>query len=276
MARYNAATIKYTNKDGSVGYISGIVNYNNISTNGIDVSTGMNLTRSSNGSSKSVNVEHTIAAGYYTSGTIEGSYSLTDAAITTTPKVTQATYDGDSATNLTTDILETTKPTNYYKVEMVPSVDPGIKTEGYISDESQIDTTNGVTLTKYIRKGSVSSSAEGGSPVVTQQLKLVVRKLQIILELQLQNQHPEDGTDYLTVTPKGTPSAESEITPKMTFDSGYIVNAGEEGKKIVDATISDDVDKYYIPIVNPSFTGGEVSGNIEAQLSTSVTLSPNK
>lgn len=269
----NVATIKKDNGDGTFTYIAGKVDYKGSATKTVNPT----LT---NGE---VSYTTTLAAGYYTGGIISGSYTLTNGAITATPKVTQKTYDGTTSViplTTDTDILLSAPDNNnrYYKVEMVPSVDPKrIDTEGYISDESQIDTTNGVTLTRYIKKGSVSSSAEGGNPVVTPSTEISGGD-KITDNFGITTTKPTsgtDGTDYLTVTPKGTPSADSEITAKMTFDSGYIANAGEEGKKIVDATISNDITKYYIPIVNPSFTGGGVSGNINAQLSgTSVTLSP--
>lgn len=261
------ATIKKS--DGS--FISGKVTYRG------SANATVNPTISRSENIVTVTFSKSLAgAGYYTGGTISNGTSNTltipAGSITATPSVSQKTYDGTSTTALSTDILQTTAPSSYYKITMDPSVSISIGTDGYHSASVGTRTAaSGTTLTRYIQKGSVTSSISGTNPTVTPSTSIsgTIANYGITTEKPTSG---TDGTNYLTITPGGSSNSQT-FTAGMTFTAGYIASKGTEGTKSVSATVSTSGTKHYIPIVTPAFGGGVVTSNAAlANSQTNATL----
>ena len=239
------ATIK--KPDGS--FISGRVTYRG------DASSTVNPEVSQNGATITASYSKSlVGAGYYTGGTISGSvtYTIPSGSVTITSSVSQSTFDGSSTTALSTDILLSSAPTSYYKVVMTPGSEKSVSA-GYVTN-SDVSLNSGLTVTKYIKKGSVSSSVSGNNPTVTPSVAITKAA-----DYGFVTTAPSgtDGTNFLTINPGGSSNTQT-FTSSMSFTAGYIKSKGTEGTKSVTASIAAGTN-YYVPIVSVTHAGGGAS-----------------
>lgn len=85
-----------------------------------------------------------------------------------------------------------------------------------------------------------------------------------------------NGTNYLTIDPGASITTNGKVTPTATITtSGFLIadaNSHKNGSAItVNPTIADSTNlNYYVPIVTPTFSGGQLTGSTSTSITTNM------